>query len=147
MEQTIRDPEKKLEYLLQNHNIKKCDFEKEIPLQKEKNQQELIDIFFKRKSYRTFQNASTPIAELDEICKMSFSPEMHFSLNYEQKKISKKDLKEILFNFSSVQLKNLKRPKFLYPSGGSSYTVQIYLEIPINYFEEIEGGYYYFDPL
>ena len=56
------------------------------------------------------------------------------------------DLGLILESISQQKFDEHVLPKYFYPSAGSLYPVQAYIAIKDNTFDELEGGYYYYNP-
>ncbi|MBA4259966.1 MAG: hypothetical protein C0446_12440 [Chitinophaga sp.] len=94
-----------------------------------------------RKSYRTFiqkQSSilSIPVPNHLNNCKRPFG-----------KWIDIDQLTNILQPLSALTLKDKITPKYIYPSGGSTYAIQTYLSIPAKRINGIESGEYYYNPV
>jgi SagB-type dehydrogenase family enzyme len=61
-------------------------------------------------------------------------------------KISFEAFEGLLGMFSGRYFDGFPLPKYLYGSAGSSYPVQLYLSVKPDAVENVEAGYYYYDP-
>lgn len=94
-----------------------------------------------RKSYRQFNDNylslnTTALARLNEMPVIDKSRPVS-SLKSEE------ILKQLLKPLSALQLHDKVLPKYLYPSGGSTYAIQCYVDIREDMGELKQGSYYY----
>ncbi len=94
-----------------------------------------------RKSYRHFiykKNSahSVPVPSLLNNCNRPHS-----------KLIDVDQLTCILQPLSAIRLNDKITPKYIYPSGGSTYAIQSYIFIPAKRIRNIEAGEYYYNPV
>ncbi|QIV96009.1 amino acid adenylation domain-containing protein [Allofrancisella inopinata] len=98
-----------------------------------------IDRYKLRKSYRKFDH-KVDISSLDiQIQKKDNHRSISTNLTHEQ-------LTELLSPLRGVQLEDRVLPKYLYPSGGSAYSIRAFVNIPKGYIEGIDEGVYYYHP-
>lgn len=63
-----------------------------------------------------------------------------------QPQIMQQHFFELLSCLTSLNLKNIPIPKYRYPSAGSLYPVQVYIQVRPGQISNIKEGIYYFDP-
>ncbi len=103
--------------------------------------------FKERRSYRKFTNENIPFAKLESLINSNLC-NIPFSQNLNTKNtINIDDLESILSLVSGCKFEDRVLPKYLYPSAGSSYSVQVYVNIPKDSGLEISEGYYYYSPV
>lgn len=94
-----------------------------------------------RKSYRNFAEKNGSAASLPVPCCLN---------NYNRplgKSISIEQLTRILQPLSALTLEDKVTPKYMYPSGGSTYSIHSYISIPSKRIKGINAGEYYYNPL
>ncbi|WP_133130245.1 non-ribosomal peptide synthetase [Legionella yabuuchiae] len=131
-----QEKENKEHFILEQHNIR-TDLAWKYslnPLLCEKK-------YRRRKSYRYFlhEKNATP-----------FLPAPHHLNNWKRpfgKPICLGQLTSILQPLSALILKDKITPKYIYPSGGSTYAIQSYLSIPARRIHGVEAGEYYYNPV
>src|SRR5260364_263652 len=102
--------------------------------------------FKRRKSYRNFTESEVGIgrvAELSRLFMAQWPP--RFDAPYEPKTLSTETLGAVLAGVSGLRFKGRALPKYLYPSGGSTYSVRCFLDLatPV---DTLEADYYYYHP-
>lgn len=105
-----------------------------------------------RKSYRKFLsevNLDLQLinSEIENTESIAFDFLNLTEQNCKKSNIDKNFIIDILKQISCIELNDRVLPKYLYPSAGSSYAVQCYLNIKTNIDEYKEGYYYYYNPI
>ncbi|WP_298776655.1 condensation domain-containing protein, partial [uncultured Shewanella sp.] len=95
-----------------------------------------------RKSYREFTGQALPALSLPR--RVSFDECTQAQANHT---LTLAGLKQVLAPLSGIILDDKVLPKYLYPSGGSSYAIQIFISMPNDWAEGIEAGEYYYHPV
>ena len=140
----ISDPSEVMAFKLQHKNKRsQKPEERSIPLKRHENVGDLAHTYFLRKSYRQFTGPSLPSADIHKWIMRSLQ---NSNKCISPQKFSLDSLSIVLESFSPLSLTDYPGLKYRYPSAGSLYPVQIYLEIGCGVLESIEGGYYYYDP-
>ena len=103
--------------------------------------------YFVRKSYRNFltqQLDSSSIPDLYNKIISQFYASNKINQKFEM--FTQETLIAILSKISGTMLEHNALPKYLYPSGGSSYSVRCFVYLPKNH-GKISSGYYYYNPI
>lgn len=140
----IEDPAEILKFKLKQHNRRPQQLhEQSIALMRNVSPQVQEEIYFSRKSYRRFEGQTLPFTKLQQW----ISDSLHTSeISSSSNRVTFGNVSAILEAFSSFSIVSYPGLKYRYPSAGSLYPVQIYLEIGCGVLEGIDGGYYYYDP-
>ncbi|WP_162263058.1 non-ribosomal peptide synthetase [Legionella cincinnatiensis] len=98
----------------------------------------------RRKSYRNF--ISTPIDStlVQKIGNSSLM--MQAECKYRLAPIDIQSLMRVLASIAGQQVANRALPKYQYPSGGSSYSVRCFVNVP-DKLQDLEQGLFYYHPL
>lgn len=151
----ILDPADKLEFKLEKHNINSTISHIGVKF-KSLNFQDNYVAYFSRKSYRTYQGTGI---DQDNFVKLFNNISMNVKQNSKIKDINisaqsclKNEkifdielLEQVLSLLAALQCDGKMLPKYRYPSAGSLYPVQTYIEIGTDSIG-IEPGYYYYNP-
>jgi amino acid adenylation domain-containing protein len=97
-----------------------------------------------RKSYRQFEEGGISLSKA-ELLAIQHKSLQQQSLNGKVQSWPDR-LKHLLEPLSAMQLPDKVLPKYLYPSGGSTYAIQCYAVIPQD-IENIKQGCYYYEPV
>lgn len=141
----IKDEAHRLEFKLSRHNIR--HFPKNHPtlfLSKSSDAIEnIIAKYYQRKSYREFKGKNLTYLSLYNWIETAFQNK---NRDAHQNNLSLQALlSEILKPLSSVKEETLPLPKYQYPSAGSLYPIQVYVEIFATPQDDIVSGFYYYD--
>ena len=115
----LQDPVERLEFKLKQHALRSIPGATVIELGAGPVDEERRKTYLARQSYRQFQQA--PIARAD-FC-------------------------GLLSLLSPISLPESPLPKYLYPSAGSLYPVQTYVQIRASRIEGLAPGFYYYQPV
>ena len=142
----ILDLTEKIEFKIAQHNIRKFPEFNTIKLDEIILSDDVKDVYFRRKSYRNYQNIEIDDANFNGLFRHLSDGSFEFNKNEHQPSFfSRLLLNELLALLASIQLDRQILPKYRYPSAGSLYPVQIYLEIGAG-ITDIPPGHYYYNP-
>ncbi len=99
---------------------------------------------YNRKSYRRFENRYLEMNVLENWFAEGLS---QFQSNKTNTFFDMGVINQLLEPLRAVKQPNQLLPKYLYPSAGSLYPVQLYIEINEDSLEGLARGSYYYDPL
>ena len=95
------------------------------------------------RQYKTYRRFAT--AELPEDSQL-LPIRRAYKTNQPPSSIAQYDFDRIFSPLSAIRLDDKVLPKYLYPSAGSTYSVQCYLHLPCT-LGSLQSGCYYFNPL
>lgn len=125
-------------------NLRKNDLSNDkIKLQFPVLDQNHIDTYFKRKSYRSFTSDIIDGQIIEKIFSLQYSNALSSNKDSFKKLTSLDGLNTLLESMYAYQDKELVLPKYRYPSAGSLYPVQMYITINNQEDKNINGSYYY----
>lgn len=142
----VFDSTARLEFKMAQNNIKNISTLPFIKLDTLILTDALKDAYFKRKSYRNYQPIKIATHKFDML--MNHLNNVLYDLDqYGQQQNTHPDifLKDLLSLLASINSDEQILPKYRYPSAGSLYSVQTYLEVGINSIG-LDPGYYYYHP-
>lgn len=117
-EGVIQDPVERLSFKLQQHALRSLPTATAIDLPASSLDEERRQAYLARQSYRQFQQAVVPFSALAGLLRL----------------------------LSPITRPESPLPKYLYPSAGSLYPVQTYVQIKAGRVEGIAPGHYYYHP-
>lgn len=100
--------------------------------------------YLSRKSYRSFEQDEVSTTEVSNLLNETFTPDLEV---FPVKAFTLTTIGHLLSNLSQFKQCTSDLPKYLYASAGHLYPIQVYLQIGKNTIENIEAGYYYYDPV
>ena len=116
----LADPVERLDFKLKQHGVRSpTPTQPSISLPKPELDQQLVEAYWRRQSYRQFLDQPIPLS--------AFSA--------------------FLSGLLQMKLAGFPLPKYRYASAGSLYPVQAYLYIQPNRIEGLEAGFYYYHPV
>lgn len=115
----IDNPVERLKFKLSHRNHRSFQNCKKISEDEAVNEQQLLDQFIRRRSYRSFT----------------------------QEELDKRSIFSLFRSFRQLRMEKTPMRKSMYASAGSLYPVQIYLYVKANRIKGMDGGTYYYHPL
>jgi len=119
-EALLRDKTERIQFKLRQHGLRSFDRETQqiITFGTSSVEPATLESYSRRRSYRRFLGGSLSMGQLGKF----------------------------LACLNQVEFPGLPIPKYLYPSGGGLYPVQVYLAIKPGCVEGLDGGTYYYHP-